>query len=98
MKRPRVSAATAGPKTSPTIAVSVFAASTGQKLGAAKITTAPHARTARATTRAPRFAGVASIAAPAGVWAAKPTRPETAVTTPTDDWLQPCWVTKKTLR
>lgn len=37
VNNPRVRAATAGPKTSPTTAMAVFAAKTGQKRGAAKI-------------------------------------------------------------
>ena len=80
------------------MAIAVFAASTGQKVGAAKIVTAPRAGATRANTMTPRFAGVASIAAPAGVCAASPINPPTAVTAPTEDWLQPCCVTRKTLR
>jgi hypothetical protein len=70
--------------------MAAFAASTGQKLGAAKMTTAPQARTESATTMTPRLARLASIAAPAGVCAARPIRPAIVVTSPTEDWLHPC--------
>jgi MFS family permease len=50
---PRVSAATAGPNTSPITARMVLAISTGQKLGRAKITVVPTARTRSATTLLP---------------------------------------------
>ena len=96
--RPKVKAATAGPKTSPTTAIRLLAIITGQKLGMAKMTTAPTASTASARTITPRLARVSSIAAPIGVWTASPSRPPTVVTNPTSDWLQCCWVTRKTLR
>ena len=96
--RPRVRAATAGPKTSPTTAIKLFAIRTGQKLGHAKMMTAPMPSTPSARTIAPRLARVASIAAPIGVWTASPSSPLIVVTTPTWDWLQCCWVTRNTLR
>ena len=96
--RPKVSAATAGPKTSPTIAIRLLAITTGQKVGHAKMMTAPIPSTASARTIAPRLARVSSIAAPIGVWTASPSRPLIVVTTPTSDWLQCCWVTRNTLR
>src|SRR6185437_14030428 len=46
----------------------------------------------------PRFARVASIAAPIGVCAASPVRLLTVVISPTEDWLHCCCVTRKTLR
>src|SRR6202521_5480528 len=54
--RPKVRAATAGPKTSPTIAIRLLAIKTGQKLGHAKMMTAPTPSTASARTIAPRLA------------------------------------------
>jgi hypothetical protein len=75
-----------------------LAIATGQKVGKAKITTAVTANTASARTMTPRLARVSSIAAPIGVWTAMPSRPLIVVTNPTSDWLQCCWVTRKTLR
>ncbi len=65
--RPKVRAATAGPKTSPTIAIALLAIATGQKVGRAKMIAAPMPSTASARTIAPRLARVSSIAAPIGV-------------------------------
>jgi hypothetical protein len=96
--RPKVRAATAGPKTSPTIAIRLLANKTGQKLGHAKMMMAATLSTASAKTIAPRLARVPSIAAPIGVWNTSPSRPLIVVTTPTWDWLQCCWVTRNTLR
>jgi hypothetical protein len=56
--RPKVRAATAGPKTSPTIAIRLLANKTGQKLGHAKMMMAATLSTARAKTIAPRLARV----------------------------------------
>jgi hypothetical protein len=74
-----------------------LAIKTGQKLGHAKMVTAPTPSTASATTIAPRLARVSSIAAPIGVWTASPSRPLIVVTNPTWDRLQCCWVTRNTL-
>ena len=78
--------------------MSVFATSTGQNEGAAKIVAAPAASTASANTTAARLDRVASMAAPIGVCAARPSRPPIVVTQPTSVWLQCRWVTRKTLR
>ena len=64
---PKVRAAIAGPKTSPTMAIRLLARVTGQKVGHAKMMTAPTASTANAATITPRLPRVASIAAPIGV-------------------------------
>jgi hypothetical protein len=62
--RPKVTAATAGPKTSPRIAIKLLAIKTGQKVGHTKMMMAPIPSTASARTIAPRLARVSSIAAP----------------------------------
>ncbi len=80
------------------MAMSLLAIATGQNVGMAKMTMAPMASTASASTITPRLARVASIAAPIGVWTEMPSRPPTVVTRPTSDWLQCCWVTRNTLR
>ena len=95
---PKVSAAIAGPKTSPATAIRLLAIATGQKPGHAKMMTAMTASTASARMIAPRFARVSSIAAPIGVCTASPSNPPRVVTSPTSDWLQCCWVTRNTLR
>src|SRR3984957_15239275 len=78
--------------------MAVLATRTGQKVGTAKITRAPIANTISARTTAPRLRPVASMAAPAGVCAARPRSPLIVVTQPTSVWLQCCWVIRKTLR
>src|ERR1700728_783877 len=57
VKRPRVRAATAGPKTSPTTPIRLFAIITGQKVGRAKITAAVTASTASEDCLKPSFFG-----------------------------------------
>jgi hypothetical protein len=86
------------------MAIMLWAIATGQKLGNAKMMTAPTAMMAlqqgpqSASTITPRLKRVSSIAAPIGVCAASASRPPSEVTSPTSDWLQCCWVTRKTLR
>jgi hypothetical protein len=87
----------AGPNTLPTIAISVLAIMTGQMLGALQMTVAPVARTASAKMMRPRVARVASMVAPMGVWAARPSGPPVIVTNPTASCVQCCWVTRNTL-
>jgi hypothetical protein len=95
---PSVIAATAGPNTSPTTPIAVFAVSTGQNAGQVKIATAPAASTASETTTSARLARVASISAPAGVCATSASNPLTVVTAPTLDWLQCMRVIRNTFR
>jgi hypothetical protein len=78
--------------------MAVLATTTGQKVGTAKITRAPIASTISARTTAPRLRPVASIAAPAGVCAARPSSPLIVVIQPTSVWLRCCCVIKNTLR
>ena len=62
--------------------MTVLAISTGQNAGAAKMTVAPMASTASASTITARLRWVASMAPPAGVWAIRPSSPLIVVTQP----------------
>ncbi len=85
---PSVRAATAGPNTSPTIAIAALASVTGQNSGKTNSVAAPSASTASAATIAPRLAQVASIAPPIGVCTTMPSRPAIVVIRPTADCVQ----------
>ena len=95
-QRPTVSAATAGSNTPLTTCIAPFASSTGQKLGAIAMTTAPIDSASRPHSMARRLCRVRSSHAPIGTCAARPSQPPTVLTSPAVVGVQPCSATRKT--
>src|SRR5262249_46350301 len=95
---PRVIALTAGPKTATAMPISAFETATMRKAWVSVTAIAARPTAAAAATMAARFQRVASMKAPAGVWAASVARPMMVMTTPMLSASQCGLVSRKTAR